>query len=113
MMLVKIIMIELRKTMNEISPYIGLSDTCHPRRVDVRTSALGVGEPVSTLGRVQNCTHRVDVRRLEQGRRSNGAASRRLIDGGWGADIEGSLCRSCYRCMEQVALWVPTNEPGP
>ena len=101
--------------MNEIGPYIGLSDTFRGRRVDVRISALAVGGLASALGRVHSLGLRVRVGRLKQHRHSNGAASRRLIDGGWGEDIEGSLCRSRCRCMEQGAypLWVPTNEPGP
>ena len=115
MMIVKIIMIEMIKTMNEISPYIGLSDTFRRRRVDVHTSASGVGVPVSTLGRAHSLGLRVGVGRLEQRRRSNGAASRRSIDEGWGADIEASLCLSRCRCMEQAAypLWVPMPEHGP
>ena len=62
-MMVKIIMIEMIKTMNEISPYIGLSETFRRSRVDVRTSASGVGEPVSTLGRAHSSGLRVDVGR--------------------------------------------------
>ena len=64
MMMMKIIMIEMIKTINEITPYIGLRDTIHSRRVDVRISASSVGEPVSTLGRVHSLGLRVDVGRL-------------------------------------------------
>ena len=61
MMMVKIIMTEMIKTMNEISAYIGLIDTFHGRRVHVRISASGVGDPVSTLGRVHSLGFRVGV----------------------------------------------------
>ena len=62
-MIVKRILIEMIKTMNEISPYIGFSDTFRRRRVDVRTSASGVGEPVSILGRAHSLGLRVPVGR--------------------------------------------------
>ena len=115
MMIVKIFIIEMIKSMNEIGPYIGLSDTFRGRRVDVRISALAVVGLASTLGRVHSLGLRVRVGRLKQRLHSNGVASRRSIDGGWDVDIEGSLCQSRSRCMEQVAyaLWVPTNEHGP
>ena len=74
-MMVKIIMIEMIKTMNEISSYIGLNDTFHRRRVDVRTSALEVGGFAGTMGSVQNFSHRVDDCCWDQGHRSNEEAS--------------------------------------
>ena len=60
--------------MNEFCPYIGLRSTFHRRRVD-RTSASGVGEPVSTLERVHSVGHRVELGSWDQGQRSNEEAS--------------------------------------
>ena len=71
-MMLKFLMI---KTMNEISPYIGLSDTFRPRRVVVRTSALGVFGRASTLGRVHSMGHRVELDSWDQGQSSNEEAS--------------------------------------
>ena len=50
-MVMKIIIIEMIKSMNEIGPYIGLSYTFRRRRVEVRTSTSEVGGLASTLGR--------------------------------------------------------------
>ena len=75
MFVMKLFMIEMIKTMNEISHYTGLSDTFRRRGVDVRTSASGVGEPVSTLGRVHSVGHRVELGSWDQGQRSNEEAS--------------------------------------
>ena len=68
-------MIEMIKTMNEISPYIGLNDTFHRRRVDVRTSALEFGGLAPTMGRVHSVGHRVELGSWDQGQRSNEEAS--------------------------------------
>ena len=82
-MMMQIIQIEMIKTINEIRPNIGLIDTFHPRRVDLRTSALEFGGLASVLGRAHSMGHRVVVGRLKQRRRSNGAASPMSIGGGF------------------------------
>ena len=74
-MVVKIVMIEMIKSMNKIAPYIGLSDTFRPRRVVVRTSALWVVGRASTLGRVHSMGHRVELDSWDQGQRSKEEAS--------------------------------------
>ena len=51
--------------LNEIAPYIGLSDTFRPRRVVVLTSTSGVYEIVPTSGTARDLAHRVVV---DQGR---------------------------------------------